>query len=125
MATLGQYNAAEMTAQEVFDAGASHLLEQGRKSLRAEKKSNCLYSGPDGRICGAAPFVQNYSSDMEGQSWEELVKEFGQTEEHLHLIGALQDCHDSYKPKDWQARLKRLAHLYKLEDSVLEKYEDA
>ena len=127
MATLGQYNAANMTAQEVFDAGAAHLLEQGKKSIRHRPNvaPMCAYSALNNLSCGAAPFIQDYSPDMEGESWEVLVEEYGQAEEHLHLICALQNCHDAYKSKDWQEVLKRLAHLHKLEDSVLENYKDA
>ena len=124
MATLGQYNAAEMTAQEVFDAGAAHLLEQGRKSLRMNTRL-CAYSSPSGLICGAAPFVQNYTSDMESAGWSELVEDFGQTVDHCSLIEGIQNCHDAYKPKDWYLVLKSLAHHCNLDPAILEHYRNA
>ena len=125
MATLGQYNAAEMTAQEVFDAGAVHLLEQGKKSIRvnaSQGESMCAYSGSEGLVCGAAPFVQNYTPDMETRGWGSLVKEYGQTEAHSNLIRALQQCHDTISPDNWKWTLDKIAVGKRLSPAILENY---
>ena len=128
MATLGQYNAAEMTAQEVFDAGAAHLLEQGKQSVRlniSNMEYMCAYSSPSGLLCGAAPFIQNYSPDMEGESWDGLIAEYGQTVDHCHLIASLQDCHDLDCPDNWESALEDIAEEHDLSTKVLENYEYA
>ena len=125
MATLGQYNAAEMTAQEVFDAGAAHLLEQGKRSISIDKDGigRCVYSGQEGRACGAAPFIQNYVPSMEGVGWNILVRGFEQTPRHRSLIVSLQACHDSTSPCDWKLELARLAGDKGLNPAILDNYE--
>lgn len=93
MAKLGQYNLDEMTAQEVFEASAIHLLEQSKVSKENEH-SLCAYKTDEGICCAAAIFIQNYNKSMEGRSWSGLVDTHNQTTTHRILVHDLQFIHD-------------------------------
>jgi hypothetical protein len=118
MATLGQYDASTMTAQEVFNAGRDHLLQQNAKS---ERKCNehsviafCVYNGEDGKCCGAAPFLLNYVEEMEGDTWDRLSYQDLVPTAHKELILALQDVHDVYDVEQWAELLTQLAEFRNL-----------
>lgn len=46
-----------MTAQEVFDAVATHLLTQNARSVTEDSPGTCLYRGPEGRKCAIGALI--------------------------------------------------------------------
>lgn len=58
--------------QELFDISLNHLREQGEPSYDGVP-SACAYRSEKGLQCAAAPFILEYSSDMEGSAWDDLV----------------------------------------------------
>lgn len=99
MAKLGQYNLDEMTEQEVFEASATHLLEQSERSFSDD--GDCAYKGEEGECCAAGIFVQNYSPEMEGVSWADAVRDYNQSNSHFDLVKTLQLVHDRVEPAGW------------------------
>lgn len=112
MAKLGEYGdkLETMTAQEVFNVACDHLLTQMKQSVEYvydinEGIAKCLYNGGDGICCAAAPFIKNYSKEMEGKGW----KAVSHTSSHDDLIVDLQQLHDEIDPKEWAQGLKEIA----------------
>lgn len=115
MATLGQYDPSKMTAQEVFDAACDHLLEQNARSMNSSN-STCVYKGPNGLCCGAAPFLVNYDPEMEEITYDDIVNDnhpnhraWKQPADHMDLIREIQRIHDIHEPDKWRFYLRRLA----------------
>lgn len=77
-------------------------------------------NGDDGLCCVAAVFIQDYDSDMEGLSWDDLVKLHHQSGKHRHLVGDLQVLHDSDYICHWLSQMKVMASYYKLDTTFLE-----
>jgi hypothetical protein len=114
---------AEATAQEVFDQVAKHLLEQGKRSMKLNvyKAEICLYRGPEGTMCAAGCLISDneYKDDMEGGSWENLVK-YGYTPEtHKDLISYLQRVHDQREPSTWREGLLNLCQRFDLNPQII------
>jgi hypothetical protein len=123
MAKLGEYGdkIETMTAQEVFDVAATHLLEQGERSK--DDSFNCQYDG--GSVCcAAAPFIKNYTSDMENSTYPEVVTGYGQPDTHETLVAQLQIIHDTTEVEEWKGELLRLAERNKLSPDVLSTFPD-
>ena len=126
-ATLGQYDPELLTEQQVFDIGAAHLLTQNKKSMiYSDGDEKCKYNGAGKACCGAAPFIQGYSSEMEGRSYSQLVyssqrgsKKFDLTLRHVNLIQGLQRIHDTELVENWKQRLKTLARENHVSDAIL------
>lgn len=83
-----------MSAQEVFEACAQHLFNQGRQSL-SEDGQMCLYRSPTGLMCAAGIFITHYDPEMENKCWETLVDTGAVPDAHRALIEDLQSIHDS------------------------------
>lgn len=96
-----------LTAQEVFDISAGHLLKQMKRS---ESGEGCMYRGPDGRMCAAGPFLKDENvAKCEGRSWFGLMKDKRVPDTNLKLIGELQMVHDASFPGNWPHKLEALA----------------
>lgn len=121
MAKLGQYNLDEMTAQEAFEAGASHLLEQSVKSVVIDEDGypSCVYNG-GGVCCPAAIFIQCYVRSMEGSTWWGLVDDFGQTAKHMDIVKSLQSVHDNGNVSEWKDSLEDVVVFCNLDTSFLD-----
>jgi hypothetical protein len=104
-----------MTAQEVFDQVATHLLTQGAKSTRL---SICMYRGAAGRQCAVGCMIpdEEYEERMEGKTIIMLVGNGRLThlKPHLRLLATLQSIHDNMAPVDWQDELAIVAPLFGL-----------
>ena len=92
------FDVTTMTAQEVFDASAKHILAQGRPSIEPDS-GLCLYRCDDGRMCAAGIFISDdvYRAEYhEEQSWGHLVSLYPAEFPYQHhdLIMALQEAHD-------------------------------
>lgn len=106
----------QATAQEVFDQVKNHLLEQGVKAITSGSIKRCRYLTDIGLKCAAGCFIagDEYSPEMEGLAWSELVANAQVPDFHLHLIRALQQVHDDYYPAQWVNELKLVAEQYNL-----------
>ena len=128
MAKLGEYGEKleTMTAQEVFNVGCDHLLTQGEKSDGGDGEYSCVYNGDDNLCCAAAPFIQEYSHEMEDHSWSQLCDLFGQPSNQREIIQLLQRVHDNCPVSEWPVELSRLGHSHKLKPTklLIEKLEE-
>jgi len=127
MAKLGQYGEAleQMTEQKVFDVTVRHLLEQGEQSLTTsceEGQTICAYSGTDGLCCAAAPFIRNYSADLEMETWKQVVGMGAASSANMDLILTLQRLHDAKQIEKWYSCLSSVAEVFKLNTKILEEY---
>lgn len=106
-----------MTAQQVFDIVAMHLLTQMQQSTSGKFEAPCLYRGPNGLKCAAGVLIgdDEYCEDMEHHSWNELVKHGLAPITHEALIHTLQGIHDCVPPDAWYNQLKNTAEDLGLE----------
>lgn len=118
-----------MSPQEIFDEGAKHLLTQKQKSLREKTVGDadkgayhhkvgdvCLYDGPEGICCGAAPFLPEYNSALEGKGILAALTALGVTlsRGREKLLSALQAVHDVNPVDRWDKSLREVAVRYNL-----------
>jgi len=117
----------QLTAQQVFDMSASHLLKQMEKSSFNDRPhSLCAYRGRNGLKCAAgvfltdegAPECDDYDNCGEGSGWSELVSAGLVPDTNWILIQELQKLHDECDPRYWRDRLIDLAAANSLDDSV-------
>lgn len=106
----------DATEQEIFDQVSTHLLTQGKKSV---KSGSCAYRGSGGLKCAAGCLISDdeYDESFEGTIFgyvemESLVK--GVSGKSLDLIQQLQSTHDSYNAKTWKDRLIDIAEEHNL-----------
>lgn len=98
-----------MTAQQVFDIVATHLLTQMKRSLSFDDE--CMYRGSNGLKCAAGALIDDdeYSENMEHRSWQQLTRARRVPLAHLKLIQGLQCIHDNSDPKFWYEALVKTA----------------
>lgn len=123
----------KLTAQEVFDRVAVHLLKQGRKSQRIipEDPVTCFYRGPTGLKCAVGCLIadEDYSSQMEGNSVHALIADFEENPsvktfaDHDDLLSDLQILHDFGHVAYWTSGLCATAERFKLDPKVVEEFE--
>lgn len=102
-----------LTAQEVFDISAGHLLKQMRVS---ENRGICRYRGENGLMCAAGPFLKDeHTEKCEGMSWVVLREDKLVPYDNSNLIDDLQYVHDSAAPENWANALRHVANKYGLE----------
>lgn len=109
-----------MTAQEIFDKVATHLLTQNAKAWD-DAASACAYRDEHGRACAVGcMFTDAQAAELIrlglNSSWlldlpEEITTLFTG---HLDLVSALQNVHDGYQVSEWPCRLRRVAEDYHL-----------
>lgn len=117
--TLITYDLGTMTAQEVFEASASHLLIQSIRSIKGEK---CLYNY-NGLRCAAGIFLSDYHDDIledADTSWHSLVERSVAPKEHAGLLTSLQSIHDGREVHQWLNELRRLGVNKSLDISFLD-----
>lgn len=108
-----------MTAQQVFDIVATHLLTQMKQSI-SDRENNYgpsyLYHGPNGLKCAAGALIgdDEYQEEMEHNYWIELVNRLLVPLDHKDLICRLQKAHDSCPPEGWYNELKKVATEFNL-----------
>lgn len=109
----------EATAQQVFDQVAEHLLRQGKISGRGNIR--CYYRGDDGLMCAAGCLISDgeYSSELEGHVWQDLVMSQKAPAAHMRLIDSLQMVHDVHNIYFWPESLTRVAQDFNLSPVVV------
>lgn len=102
------------TAQEVFDQVKTHLLTQME---RAVDIYSCRYRTHNGLKCAAGCLIADdeYTMDMEGRTWINLVIDSVAPTNYSGMIIELQLVHDNFNPLEWEAKLKEIAKENKLE----------
>jgi len=121
----------QLTAQQVFDMSASHLLKQMEQSrepqvLPSAPSGLCLYRNEAGLKCAAGVFLTDagaeecdaYDNCGSGSGWGTLSDAGLVPNTNERLILHLQDTHDNHWPSEWRACLIRLAAEFGLDDSV-------
>ncbi|WP_417244236.1 hypothetical protein [Celeribacter sp.] len=120
----------DATEQEVFDQVARHLLTQQKVSY-SPSHDMCAYRSPFG-ACAAGCLIgdDEYTPEMEGHSWQELVFSERVNSEHAELISTLQAVHDEGHDlmdqapdnvvSEWRHRLEEVAEEFDLTTDVLE-----
>lgn len=122
-----------MTAQEVFNTVAHHLLTQKKKSfVEMNDCVRCMYRGPDGLKCAVGILIPDdmYDPKLEHKSVVELIEDFG-----FDFLGAivdvrsgstflldLQELHDFREVDEWKDGLRTIAFRYSLCDDVLKEF---
>lgn len=96
-----------LTAQQVFDISAGHLLKQMQRS---EDGENCRYRGKNGLMCAAGPFLKDeYAEKCEGTGWYGLHIDGLAPRTNSKLIRELQMVHDACDPSEWRGQLEAVA----------------
>ena len=107
-----------MSAQEVFDIVAVHLLRQGQKSTVLVpcpvRGTICAYRGYNGTRCAAGILIRNdeYREGMEGNSWFAVVTAWPDLAARIGnpaLVIDLQVLHDTTNPEEWNGGLRSIA----------------
>lgn len=118
----------KLSAQEVFDMSARHLLTNPKVSVTADKRM-CLYAGHG---CAAAVFLrpemrEKIDADPRGTAWVQLVGRVAPAN-NSELICKLQNVHDSMRTSScipaelrvkWGKQLHGVAKLYNLNIDVI------
>ena len=131
-----------MTRQEMFNAAARQLLNQGGPALTPGGPfgtDRCAYRGPNGTRCAVGALIPDelYDPAMEGKPVWTVMNEFPAVYRLFHgvrnetFLGDLQAVHDSltrqYVDRAWDRhvlldRLERFAKSYDLSRSVLQEF---
>ena len=122
-----------MNQQEIFDKVASHLIAQGKQSLRTTNQQwndqGCAYRGDNGTMCAAGCLIpdEEYKPEFEGRSWTKIQEKIPSlaslASKESDLIGVLQNLHDSYV--DWSSKdslkeeLRNVACRFNLSTDIL------
>lgn len=122
-----------MNKQKIFDRIATHLLTQGRKSLkvlRDDPDPICLYRGPDGMSCAVGCLItdDNYTPELEDRRVNNsLIIEALEQSLNVHLMQSdiafleeLQYIHDNDKADAWPSRLRSLADSLGLSSDAID-----
>lgn len=124
-----------MSAQDVFDHVARHLLTQLERCDAGVGRGNpCLYRGPRGLACAVGALIPQacYVFEMEGTDVSGLLRWCSAVpmepyqqlahflERHLPLLGELQRLHDCMSPTDWPKVLWHLADHRGLSTEVVD-----
>lgn len=115
-----------MTAQEIFNRVARHLLDQGERSAT---DGGCLYRGPRGLSCAVGCLLTDadYQPNMEGEAFNAIVRLWLGKDHplaaHTDLLCELQGIHDSGDPKQWAWHLSVAGQRRGLSLDVIEERE--
>ncbi len=115
----------KMTAQEMFNLSAKHLLTQKVRSVFGVS-SLCAYRSGDGKMCAFGIFIPDsvYKPEMEGKAASaELIWDATHLpDELMSLARDLQFCHDETMPEFWKERLAKIASNYRLNSGALNEF---
>lgn len=119
----------QVTAQEVFDQVARHLLQQNQVSQG--KRGDCMYRAyldndvvlkcAAGCLIADDEYLPIMDTASSGTSWDSLIQDDLVPSCHAELIMQLQNLHDTVEPDKWLMRLEFLASEWGLHlNTVLE-----
>lgn len=104
--------------QEIFDQVSQHLLNQKAQSIKTFSDGyQCAYRGDNGTKCAAGILMSDaeYTENMDGNTWCELVDKGIVPRANGHLIRSLQTLHDLEQPRLWKEGLEDIADQHNLE----------
>jgi hypothetical protein len=125
-----------MNNQEVFDTVAEHLMKQGRRAFD-DNRGECRYRAPNGDMCAVGCLIPDslYNEyEMEGENASEMIESSPELRSlfdkdiSLNLIDGLQAAHDHdlhMSMDSWVYSMRYLAKKHKLNDAILDEYEEA
>lgn len=125
--TLAELQA--MTAQDIFNRAAGHLLKQGKRAAKPDDEFSCLYRGPAGTACAVGALIPEdlYTGELEGYGLSGMLKEAptdlaDALQPHKQLLWDLQGVHDNSRvgPERWPQRLEEVAARFGLQMIPLE-----
>lgn len=131
-----------MTAQEIFDTVARHLIEQGRRAIESYE-GNCAYRGVGGTKCAVGVLIPDdqYTPQIEGASvafvnlgrdagaklaparaaLKQVLTDLGLLPDHTALLIDLQRAHDNAEDfSRIKAQLRAVARAHNLNEGVLQ-----
>lgn len=108
-----------MDNQQIFDTAATHMLQQGERSVYG---NICAYrAGDTGLKCAIGCLIPDklYNPSMEGQGVTSpkvynALREVGIVVESGGLLLELQQCHDRTMVEDWKEDLLKISVKYNL-----------
>ena len=109
----------QMSAQELFEKVANHLLKQGKRCVGPDEY--CQYRF-EGLMCAAGILIPDevYNDTFEGKDWQTLIEQCDFPTQHRDLICSLQSIHDYRKnPEDWRPYLISLGKRHNLNTEFL------
>lgn len=114
--------------QELLNRSVQHVRKQGKPSVKFDNPlagAACLYRSAQGLGCGAAPFINVYSVDMDdgedAGAWSTTFTEHWRDSldplavKHRGFVRHLQECHDDASHNranflaEYEAFIQRLA----------------
>lgn len=109
-----------MSAQQIFDTAARHLLTQNAMAFN-EADGVCAYRCADGKMCAVGVLIPDdrYDPAFEGNDAYYVAAELGWVE-HGDLLMDLQGVHDGGITHLWRDQLRRVAHIHNLNTEVLD-----
>jgi hypothetical protein len=129
-----------MDAQTIFDHVAQHMLTQRARSAR-DGSADCLYRDLHGRACAVGSIIPAavYRESMEHKGIAALMlmlslDEFDTPEHrafarvltlHAPMLMHFMRVHDQAVPEAWPDDLRRLAALYALDASIIDRFDIA
>jgi len=116
---------------QLWTASAKHISEQNGPSGKA---GMCMYKADNGRGCAAAPFIKNYTREMEGVTFDVLARDWPQNLDQVAVnqrsfVRSLQMAHDAaFDVTDqyegvpfmdvWRANMRMVAKAVGISDDV-------
>jgi hypothetical protein len=116
-----------VSAQELFDTVATHLL--GQKKAAKNAAGLCCYRSPDGLRCAVGCLIPDevYDPSLEGRSalklWDSPI--LAHLKEHSALLCDLYVLHDKCPEQKWHTELCWIATAFGLNPKVLETMKEA
>jgi hypothetical protein len=120
--------------QQIFDACAVHLLTQKQKSINSS--GNCIYFGPNGLKCGAAPLLNELAEKdqlnrcgevnilnetiigvIDQTYFKDEFKDL--TPNELDVARQLQHIHDHKNVEEWESKILFLASDFNLSNEAI------
>ncbi len=109
-------NIHRFTLTQVLDHVRSHLLAQGKRSIRTSGYSPrgtvCAYRSPDGLKCAVGCLIHDddYSLNLEERSVDNISPEvFAYVNVNMRdLLHRLQSVHDLLDPCSWASELEKV-----------------
>lgn len=116
---------ASITAQEVFDISARHIIAQGYQ--RSGHEGGCTYLNENGTKCAVGCLFEpgEYRPSMEGHDVDMLNKEHKLPDRlvpHIDLLDHLQTAHDNTLidgPLAWAEHMREIAEQHGLSPAAL------
>lgn len=115
----------KVSNQDVFEYIVDHLVKQNERSMNDARF--CCYRYHDRLKCAAGCLIsdEEYSFDMEGKLWDELISLGTVEPDHANLIGQLQIIHDTiYPKKGWLKEVRLLGEKELLDVDFMENLDE-